>query len=63
MLQMLRDWILERRIKRAQEALVEATGDDLRAKANKFTALLNRRSQRQIARMEADMMRKALGQK
>ena len=62
-MQALRDWILEQRIKRAQEALVDATGDDLRAKASKFTALLNRRSKRQVARMEADMMRKALGQK
>ena len=62
-MQALRDWILEQRIKRAQEALVGATGDDLRAKANKFTALLNQRSQRQVARMEAEMMRKALGQK
>lgn len=53
-IQRIKDWLLERRIRKAMAALVQAPKDEQRARYHELVALWMKRSPAQLERMEAE---------
>lgn len=54
-IQRIKDWLLERRIRKAMAALVQAPKDEQRARYHQLVALWMKRSLAQLERMETEL--------